>query len=70
MRVNPCRIARSHISDHLDGQPISTVGRFLLRLHLTICPPCQRYHRSLVATREALSALRDADVEIPLQEGP
>lgn len=63
MNVNPCRTARAHFSDRLDGEPLPLVPRVLVALHLTICPPCRRTHRSLVATREALRALRDAEVE-------
>jgi len=62
MALNPCRVARSHLSDHLDGEPLPLLGRVLVRVHLAICPPCQRFDRSLRATREALHALRDADV--------
>lgn len=62
MPVDPCRPVRPYLSDHLDGEPIPFPARLLVRLHLTICAPCRRAHRSLVATREALHALRDADV--------
>lgn len=61
MALDPCRAARSHFSDHLDGEPLSLGARLLVRMHLTICPPCRRYHRSLAATRDALRDLRDAD---------
>ncbi|APR77177.1 Hypothetical protein A7982_02524 [Minicystis rosea] len=62
MRIDPCKLARSHFSDHLDGEPLSLLQRALVRFHLTVCPPCQNVHRSLAATRDALHALRDADV--------
>jgi predicted anti-sigma-YlaC factor YlaD len=63
MEANLCRIARAHFSDQLDGEPMPLGARLLVKLHLTICPPCRRAHRSLVATREALRALRDAEME-------
>jgi hypothetical protein len=56
-----CRLPRSHYSAHLDGEPIPLRARFMVWLHLRICAPCKRYHRSLVATRDALSELRDKD---------
>jgi predicted anti-sigma-YlaC factor YlaD len=70
MPVNPCRAARSHFSDHLDGERLPLLGRLLVRLHLAVCPPCQRFHRSLAATRDALRALRDADVAIDHDRDP
>jgi predicted anti-sigma-YlaC factor YlaD len=59
MNADPCRNVRSYISDGLDGEPLP----LLVRFHLRVCPPCRRVHRSLVATREALRALRDVDPE-------
>ena len=64
MRINPCRAARSHFSDHLDGEELPFLARAMVRFHLTVCPPCRRVHRALLATREALHALRDADVTL------
>ncbi len=61
MNLDPCRTVRPHFSDHLDGEPLPLVKGLLVRFHLLVCPPCKRVHRSLVATREALGALRDAD---------
>ena len=58
-----CEAARGHFSDHLDGQPLTLTGRLLVGLHLGICPMCQRYNRSLKATRDALSLLKDSPVE-------
>jgi predicted anti-sigma-YlaC factor YlaD len=63
MNANPCRNVRAHLSDQLDGEPLPPLTRVMVRLHLTICPPCRRVNRSLVATRDALRALRDVDVE-------
>jgi predicted anti-sigma-YlaC factor YlaD len=62
MPLDPCRPVRAHLSDQLDGEALPLATRLLVRLHLTICPPCRRVHRSLVATQAALRALRDADV--------
>jgi predicted anti-sigma-YlaC factor YlaD len=64
MPFDPCRDVRTHFSDHLDGEPLSFFTRILVRCHLGICPQCRRVQRSLVATREALHALRDVDVEL------
>ena len=58
-----CRSARRYFSDRLDGAPISFWRRLLVRMHLRVCPQCIRFNRSLVATRAALHALRDADVD-------
>lgn len=56
-----CRIPRRYMSDALDGAPVPWWARPLVRLHLAVCPSCMRMRRSLDATRDALSALRDAD---------
>jgi predicted anti-sigma-YlaC factor YlaD len=61
MPLDPCRPVREHLSDWLDGEPLPLSVRLTVRLHLSICPPCRRVHRSLVATQDALRALRDAD---------
>jgi hypothetical protein len=67
---------RPHISDRLDGPLEETVPlgtRLLVGFHLMICPPCRRMRRSLSATRDALSALRDvdvADVDLAAIDGP
>jgi predicted anti-sigma-YlaC factor YlaD len=56
---------RPHFSDELDGELDETLPRstrVFIRFHLTVCPACRRMARSLAATRDALSALRDADV--------
>ena len=63
MAFRLCRIARSHLSDRLDEQPLPWFVRAYLRFHLSLCPPCQRFERSLEATCDALHALRDSDVE-------
>jgi hypothetical protein len=59
---DPCRGARTGFSDHLDGEKLPFWASLKVRCHLLICPPCRRVRRSLDATRDALSALRDADV--------
>ena len=61
---DPCASVRPHFSDRLDGQAIPFPASLLVRFHLAVCPPCRRVHRSLVATRDALVALRDADVSL------
>ncbi len=58
----PCAMVRAHFSDHLDGEEVGGGTSLLVRMHLAICPPCRRMHRSLRATRDALGALRDLDV--------
>jgi predicted anti-sigma-YlaC factor YlaD len=58
-----CRPQRPYFSDHLDGQPMPFFRGLMVRFHLSVCPQCRRVNRSLVATREAVRALRDADVE-------
>jgi hypothetical protein len=56
-----CRPARLYFSDLLDGAELPLWRGVLVRLHLRVCPRCIRHHRSLIATREALHALRDHD---------
>ncbi len=58
-----CQTQRPYFSDHLDGQPIPFWRKLMVRWHMAMCPLCIRYNRSLVATRDALSALRDADIK-------
>jgi predicted anti-sigma-YlaC factor YlaD len=53
-----CQGVRPVFSDLLDGETIPPLRRVAARLHLTFCPMCRRYQRSLEATREALAALR------------
>ncbi len=60
--IEACKQARAHFSEHLDGEPLPFAARLLVRLHLLVCPPCRRTHRSLAATRDALASLRDADL--------
>jgi predicted anti-sigma-YlaC factor YlaD len=62
MPFDPCRPARLYFSDHLDGEPLPLLTGVLVRFHLRVCPPCRRLHRSLRAAREALRALREAEV--------
>jgi predicted anti-sigma-YlaC factor YlaD len=64
MPASPCFKARPHFSDRLDGEPLPLFVRLKVGLHLRLCPQCRRVQRSLVATREALHALRDADVDL------
>jgi predicted anti-sigma-YlaC factor YlaD len=61
MNVDPCRHVRPYFSDHLDGERLPLVIGFFVRLHLRVCPPCKRVHRSLAATRDAVRGLRDVD---------
>jgi predicted anti-sigma-YlaC factor YlaD len=70
MAHRACRMARVHLSDRLDEQPLPLRVRAYLRFHFTVCPPCRRFARSLTATRDALGALRDADVVQGGQENP
>jgi hypothetical protein len=56
-----CVKQRAWFSEVLDGRPVPFWRGLLVRCHLTICAPCQRYHRSLTATRDALRALADRD---------
>ena len=56
-----CRVPRRYFSDRLDGQPIPWWSVLWVRFHERVCPDCIRYQRSLVATRDALAALRDPD---------
>jgi predicted anti-sigma-YlaC factor YlaD len=55
------RRVRPHLSDHLDGQRVPLIDRLAIALHLRVCPACQRTHRSLTTTLDALRALRDVD---------
>lgn len=55
-----CRGVRPWFSDLLDGEPVPPFIRVQAVLHLTFCPMCRRFHRSLEETRDALRALRDA----------
>jgi predicted anti-sigma-YlaC factor YlaD len=58
-----CRLARRHFSDHLDGARLPLLPRLVVAMHLRVCPQCKRFNRSLEATRDALGALRDVDVD-------
>jgi predicted anti-sigma-YlaC factor YlaD len=55
-----CRAARAHFSELLDGEPLPLFSRAVARLHLTVCPRCRNTWLALVATRDALRALRDS----------
>lgn len=54
-----CHKSRAYFSDHLDGQPLPFWRGLMVRWHLLICPYCKRVNRSLTATKDALTALRD-----------
>jgi hypothetical protein len=54
-----CNHSRRWFSDHLDGEKLPFWRGLLVRFHLWRCPRCIRLNRSLVATRDALHALRD-----------
>jgi hypothetical protein len=56
-----CKKLRPHFSDRLDGVRLPLWRGLWVRIHLRVCAPCIRYHRSLEATRDALRALRDLD---------
>ena len=58
-----CRRSRLYFSDRLDGRPLPFWRGLMVRWHLLACPLCHRYQRSLVATRDAVRALRDPDPE-------
>ncbi len=54
-----CEFAREGFSDHHDGQPLGLFRAAAVKLHLSICPHCQRYDASLRASQDALKALKD-----------
>ncbi len=53
-----CRPQRPYFSDVLDGERVPFWRGLMVRFHLTVCPPCRRYRRSLMATKDALRGLR------------
>jgi predicted anti-sigma-YlaC factor YlaD len=55
-----CRGVRPWFSDLLDGEPVPPFIRVQAALHLTFCPMCRRFHRSLEQTKQGLQALKDA----------
>lgn len=59
-----CWDARTQVSDYLDRE-LDDRERKLLELHLQQCPTCPPLYSALVASREALTKLRDADTVIP-----
>jgi hypothetical protein len=65
-----CAHVRPLFSEHADGEPLGFTMSALVRFHMLVCPPCRRFRRSLAATREALGALRDAELteEIPKRD--
>ena len=54
-----CEQVRKWFSDYLDGQSMPVWPRMFVWLHLRMCPRCRRVHRSMQATGDALSALKD-----------
>ncbi|WP_407343747.1 sigma-70 family RNA polymerase sigma factor [Pengzhenrongella phosphoraccumulans] len=60
----PCWDARSKVSNYLDDE-LGVPDRALVERHLQVCPTCPPLYASLVGTRDALGALRDADTVIP-----
>jgi hypothetical protein len=57
-----CEATRLALSDSMDAQPLSSWRRFTVWAHTHFCPGCRPVWRSLHATKDALAALRDADV--------
>ena len=55
-----CRATRSDLSDRLDGAPLPFWRRLMGAFHLSLCPTCKLVRRSLVATRDAVAALKDS----------
>ena len=51
-------------SDSMDAQPLSSWRRLTVWVHTHVCPGCRPVWRSLHATKDALSALRDAEVTL------
>lgn len=58
-----CRGSREYFSDRLDRQRLPFWRGLLVGVHLTICPQCRRFNRSLVAAKDALQSLRDAELD-------
>ena len=58
----PCEEARTHSSDYIDDEIDATL-RERIRAHLTECPPCEAFFRTL---RETIAALR----VMPAQTAP
>ena len=54
-----CVKQRALFSDHLDGERLPFLRGLLVRWHLLVCPRCKLVNRSLEATKDALSSLRD-----------
>jgi hypothetical protein len=54
-----CVKQRALFSDQLDGQRLPFWRGLLVRWHLMVCPRCKLVNRSLAATKDALSSLRD-----------
>ncbi|MDH5673282.1 MAG: zf-HC2 domain-containing protein [Myxococcales bacterium] len=51
-----CKQVSEHLSDHVDDE-LPPRKRWMLRLHLLMCPPCARVEHSLRRTLGALEAL-------------
>lgn len=59
-----CWDARTQVSDYLDDE-LGDRDRQLLEQHLEHCPTCPPLYSALVASRDAVTRLRDADTVIP-----
>ena len=59
---SPCEEARAHSSDYIDGEIDSALER-KIHAHLTDCPLCEAFFRTL---RETIAALRG----MPAQTAP
>ena len=60
-----CWEARGKVSDYMDDD-LPAPERALVERHLETCPTCPPLYASLVGTRAALGALRDADTVVPV----
>ena len=60
-----CWEARGKVSDYMDDD-LPAPDRALVERHLETCPTCPPLYASLVGTRAALGALRDADTVVPV----
>ena len=54
-----CNSARQWFSDEADGQPLPLWPGLVVWVHLHFCPRCRRLQRSMLATGDALAALKD-----------
>jgi hypothetical protein len=61
----PCRHARKHFSDAIDGEKLPLFVAWHVAFHRALCPYCRPFERSLKATIAAGNALRDLPFEEP-----